>query len=349
MVRTIALLLFNILIINTILIPKAFCKNDLTVENFSSRIEEIDIFQYFEPLLKNPQFLKIYSKSLRIMDLLNGCSRQCKFCYIDAKVPTRIISADSFIKLFSDKRFKQLLMEDSLRVGNSGDIADHPEAYEIISFLIREFPNKNLRVLTNYRHRDKRMIKKLIKLASKHNSQTKTLFNLMISIGEENIDVFYEDFIDSTEFIFNSNKRVPEPKIPGIEIKPIFSILNGINKINTGKAFLNPDPPDETNLFFFYEDSGNSKTILNADGFFLYNYVTLLESRNAKIFTEITPLSYEKLAQNPFHPDFKTPPNWPGGTGEKRKLDKNFKKHCQNFFELLRFDNPHLKLQRLIF
>ena len=326
-----------------------YSKDTGTTSNIESKIEMVDIYKKLKPLLDDPGFVRIYTKSLRVMDLLNGCCRQCKFCYIDAGIPTKMISSESFIKLFSDSRFKQLLMDDSLRIGNSGDIADHPEAVKIVSFLLKEFPQKKLRILSNYRHRDKDKIMELVNLARVYNKDSNIPFNLMLSIGEENIEAFYNDFKDVKGFKFDSQKYLSKIEIPGLEFKPLFSLTNDINKLNSGRAFLNPSPPNETDLFFFYEDSGNSKTILNADGFLLYEYVTLLESRNAKSYTEIKPSNYEKLAQAPFHPDFKTPPNWPGGRGERKKLDANFQEHCKTFFELLKFDNPNLKIERLKF
>ena len=143
------------------------------------------IYKKLKPLLDDPGFVRIYTKSLRVMDLLNGCCRQCKFCYIDAGIPTKMISSESFIKLFSDSRFKQLLMDDSLRIGNSGDIADHPEAVKIVSFLLKEFPQKKLRILSNYRHRDKDKIMELVNLARVYNKDSNIPFNLRRVIKSE--------------------------------------------------------------------------------------------------------------------------------------------------------------------
>lgn len=65
-----------------------------------------------------------------------------------------------------------------------------------------------------------------------------------------------------------------------------------------------------------FASRGLCKTFLNPDAHWMQVYATPVESYTTRVYAQMTPDNLDLLSWIPFHPDFTTPPNWPGGKGE---------------------------------
>lgn len=239
-----------------------------------------------------------------------------------------------------------MLQPDSLRFGSSGDILDHPAALNIVPMVLdetrpvdasrmaREGKHHEIKVFTNYRPHTEQEIDRLVDLAI----QNPKRLDLVISLPFNRKDVVNErfgDYVKARPDIFGEYRigedGLVELGIGGTRIKnigiqdvrhPRVLFMNGRildDKANNGRVkdfdFVDRDRETE------FRTRGFSKVYLNPDGFWLNIYTTPYESHTGRLFTRLTPQNAHVLAQTPFHPDFPTPPNWPGGRG----VEKDFR------------------------
>lgn len=83
----------------------------------------------------------------------------------------------------------------------------------------------------------------------------------------------------------------------------------------------------------FY-NRGLSKTFLNPDAQWIQIYATPIESYTNRVYAPLTPENLELLSQIPFHPDFPTPPNWPGGRGVPQRRDEDLQQARLRYKEI---------------
>ena len=82
-----------------------------------------------------------------------------------------------------------------------------------------------------------------------------------------------------------------------------------------------------------FKSRGLCKTFFNPDALWIHLYATPVESHTCRVYTPITPQNLAVLSRIPFHPDFPSPPRWPGGTGETREKKRDLRqarKHYQS-------------------
>lgn len=318
-------------------VPHIPCMSEMGRERERERgIESIDISERLEPLLSDPDFLNLYKGSIRTMDLLDGCTRQCAYCYADAQKPTEMMSAQSILKLLDDERFIQLLRKDKFRLGSSGDCCDHPEIVSIVRTFIEQCPQKTIEVWTSYRRKDKAKVEELLKFVKQYGSDR---FKLLVSLDPYNEKVFLEDFGDL--FYRDEETDCLEPYDKDFEY-----ILNvfGAFVHTSGRAKGGKDVKDikvtESNVRISFakafKQAGktgaeNCSVHLNTN-LWLKQYVPLDESHTSATYTQITPENFKELSQIPYHPDFETPPNWAGGRGEIRNREDE-KKYMESVRE----------------
>lgn len=254
------------------------------------------------------------------MDVLNGCGRQCDTCLAASVLPSRMFSFSSLEKLFSDKKFIRML-QPSLRIGSSGDIQDHPDCADIVKMIVELAPIQTIKIVTNYRPNDEGKLDKLIKMAGKNKEKVQ----LCISLPFNKTDAVNERF-DKYIKGRSGNFTIRDVR----HTNNLFMLGRVLSeKLNAGRQ------PKEHRVYekdeSLYRQRGFVKIYFNPDALWLMVYTTLHESRTGKVSTPITPENLKILSNLPWHPDFPTPRNWPGGTGNRSydealellKKDKN--------------------------
>lgn len=299
---------------------------------------EVDAVEMLRPFFGQTNLVG----SLRIMDVLNGCGHQCDTCIADAVVPSRQFSYESLMRLWQLPEFLALLQPDSFRFGSSGDILDHPRGVEVVEMVLAAtmlFPDFSderreksipyqIKVMTNYRPNLEGQLDKLLALAEEHQQKLTLCISLPLNRSDE-INRRFDQYVAARPRYFGSDYEV------GGDGLVEYFICRGLRNIyfmdvrHPGVLFMSgrrlSDPNLErkgrhitradVNREVEYRSRGMVKPYLNADGLWLMAYVTARESHTTRIFTPLTSENLTILTRLPFHPDFPTPPNWPGGVG----------------------------------
>jgi len=315
---------------------------------------QVDAVELLEPLLGDPRL----KGTLRTMDVLNGCTHQCDTCVLGAVLPSKMFSQASLEKLFEDERFIEMLQPDSLRFGSSGDILNHPEGVEIARMVLdktrvldeqrmdREGKHHQIKILTNYRpgKENERRLDELIGLAEQYPER----FELVVSLPfnrEDTINKAFVKYAQKRTQVFGEHdvdedgNFLKTPREYGDEIQDGWANV-GINdvrhtqylfvegrglseKANAGRVpawfHLTYETDHKEGIF---ERRGRAKTYLNPDALWLTVYATPYESNTARVSTPLNPDNIGALSHVPFHYDFPTPPNWPGGKGRRRDIEE---------------------------
>ncbi len=296
---------------------------------------EVDAMAVVTPFLGNP----ILNGSLRTMDFLNGCGKHCDTCLADAPLPSRIFGVASLARLWRNQDFLDMLQPDSFRVGSSGDISDHPYAIPLVKLILeatdymhrkrtveKKQPYK-IKIYTNYRMKNEQFLDELLEIAraSRRLYVTVSLpLNRATTVSQQ-----FELYVRNRSSIFssltgrrdergimlwnhqtnNSNIFVQDVNSFGRTMRPIF--FNG--RILSEKLIKQLGMHEDPNyaLKGYYHRSA-VKPYLNPDGLWMMIYATLIQSHTCRVFTPLTPENVPALSRLGFHPDFPTPPNWPG-------------------------------------
>lgn len=289
----------------------------------------VDAQEVMAPFLDDPIFIQ----TLRVMDVLDGCDRQCDTCYIAAVVPHTMFSFESLQRLFNDPRFTQMLQPDSLRFGSAGDLLDHPQALDIVKLALettsvidkqrqeKEGKRHTIKVFNNFRQKDGTTLLKLLELAEteprlqvvislplNRNPQALEQFRMFVT---QNYDIFNnsgvlreDDKVHSTRFGIHRNiitNVVSEASNFHPLGRIIHSTFTGMSEYSS--SMVKPG----------YHDRGSVKVFLNPNGLWLQMYTSSEESSTNKAFKLFTPENYHHLSKLPYHPHFPNPPHWLGG------------------------------------
>lgn len=280
--------------------------------------------------------------SVRIMDALNGCGHQCDTCIADAVVPSAQFSYESSVRLWQMPEFLAMLQPDSFRFGSSGDILNHPQGVEIVEMALdatRHFPDYfggwrgkstpyKVKVMTNYRPNLEEQLDRLLVLACEHQQRLTVCVSLPLNQSDE-INRRFDQYVAARPRYFGGDYRVGEDGLVkyfasnGLKNIYFMDVRHPVVLFMWGRRLSDPDlelkgkhvARVDVNRETEYRARGMVKPYLNADGLWLMVYVTARESHTTRIFTPMTSENLEILTQLPFHPDFPTPPNWPGGRG----------------------------------
>lgn len=310
-----------------------------TVENPRIRMSERELirdgarnaYDVVGDLLGHP----ILQGAIHSIDLFDGCLHKCDTCLADAALPKKMFDTMSYIDLMHDDQFLNMLNQDHVRYGSSGDISNHPDAafilqetIEATKFLSPYF----VKVYTNYRPRYAAVIDEFIDIANLYPDQ----FELIISLPYNRVDsvnVAFEEFVRERPEVFGT---LPKPKkglrsffwhenvVGNIYIQDVRHIPH--DPLMVGRVldtFDNESTDDENRktMQTRYDDQrGLVKVYLNAECLWLMMYVTQFESHTSRLFTPLTSENIGILSMLPYHPDFPTPPNWSGGKGRYRHV-----------------------------
>ncbi len=299
----------------------------------------IDAHQLLEPFLDNP----IFVQTLRTIDVFNGCRHVCDTCLADALPPTKMFTLHSLEALFSDPRFINMLQKDSLRFGSSGDLLNHPQAITIATLALEatqslhqerlkqteDKKGHRLKIMTNYRLNNELEIDKLIELGEANPDRLRITISLPLN-RKDTVNHQFSSFVINRPHLFDP-KKLKYDKDGLIDLTSWYSKnrILGIQDVrhpfllfNIGRTL-----PDEVrrekvsdgklaeNDSRLEEQSGLVKTYLNPEALWLQMYVDRQHSHTTRLFTPFTSENVNALSHLPFHPDFTTPPNWPGGGG----------------------------------
>ncbi len=305
----------------------------------------VDAYEIMRPFLGNP----IFQQSLRVMDVLNGCEHQCDQCFVDAALPTKMFSLPSIERLVSDDQFLTMLQPDSLRLGSSGDLLNHPDAVKIIELILQatnnleerrqggeRFDQHKIKIITNYRKNHEHKLDRIIQLVLQNPG--KIMLCISTPFNRSNVvNSQFEEFVRQRPEIFKANFSYhadqainfgrgltlhPEIVVEDVRHSTNLSLggrslpLSEINKIHPDSGVLVAD------RFLHHKHRGHVKVYFNPDALWLHVYGTMQESHTARVFTPLKPENIDVLSKLGFHPDFPTPPNWPGGTGHLRSLEE---------------------------
>lgn len=294
----------------------------------------VDAVKLLLPLLESPFLIR----SLRTLDVCNGCGHHCDTCLADAAFPSKMFSFESLKQLFKNKRFLRMLAPDSLRFGSSGDILDHPDAVKIINMVLwqtrsldKAYQKRSkgkkrhvVKVFTNYRPNLEDKLDELIAIARRH----KDRFHLIISLPFNATDVINERFtnfaVARPDIFGRRKKRHPDKMIifglgstlhENISVQdvrhPYFLFTSGrILQKEHIKSKIRKWDILEANRTTYFKSRGLVKTYLNPDALWLMIYVTAYESHTGRVFTPINSQNLVVFCHLMWHPDFITPPFW---------------------------------------
>lgn len=312
----------------------------------------VEIDTLLEDMLDDPRLIG----TLRSMDLLNGCFNHCDTCLADAPYPSKIISLASLQRMFRDSRFLAMLQPDSLRFGSCGDILDHPDALEIVQLVLeatkaldakrRQMEGKphTLKVYINYRPAKEPYLDELIELMERSNQRLVLVVSLPLNRGKR-LNLPFLRYVAARPRYFGISHETHEDGFPVIQGAMKFGSLPARDGqlsdrpkiavwdlshpdwlVMTGRVLahdclrnrVHPSRCLKRFRELEVEQRGFVKTYLNADGLWLMIYGTAYESHTSRIYTQLTRENIYYLSTLPYHPDFPTPPRWPGGRGERR-------------------------------
>jgi len=298
----------------------------------------VDAYQQIAPFLGN----KLLTRSLRTMDLLNGCGHQCDVCLANAALPSKMFSFASLKRLFQEPNFL-LMLQSSLRFGSSGDLLDHPDAIKIINMILWETRdldraiqtrtgNKErfvLKVFTNYRPNLETKLDELVGIALRHHDRLKLVISLPLNKSDI-INLKFNSYVVSRPNIFAKKHHYSPDGLLRAESlhrnicvqdvrHPRILFTSGRTLPQEYLANKCDDPLIvEADREICYRDRGLVKTYFNPDALWLMVYTTMYESNTTRAFTPLSPDNLPVFSQLPWHPDFPTPPNWPGKKGAER-------------------------------
>lgn len=286
--------------------------------------------------LVEPYFgLKGTDKILRIMDIANGCGHQCNTCFADADRPTNMFTRESLEKLFSDRRFLNMLDPYSLRFGSQGDIADHPVAVDIVEMSLEEtklldakayFDDRihKVKVFTNYRKHREDVLDGLLELAQR-NERLSIVISLPFNL-RDNVHKSFRKYVDDRRDIFGSYNLDEHGIIDGryMDVRGnvgIQDVRGNSSRFGLGRVIARDgaDCLDCSDLSYGFEQRGFVKVFLNPDALWLSMYATIYEAHTSRLYTELPPSRIPLAMKLPWHPDekFTTPPGWREGGLEK--------------------------------
>jgi hypothetical protein len=310
------------------------------------RWDEIEIDTKLAGLLEDPRL----KQTLRSIDLLNGCCNQCETCLADAPRPSRLISLESIRRLFFNARFLTMLQPDSLRFGSCGDLLDHPQALEILEAAIEatkpleqrllagEGRHHMLKVFTNYRPSKESLLDALLALADKNRERLIVVVSLPLNRSDSINRAFIPYALARPRFFRLKEQRYFDgyPEIEGAikfgEVKvQIWDVRHAAWLLMVGRMLdrrylryqIDPGRCQSRFRALEAEQRGFCKTYLNADGLWLMIYGTAYESHTSRIYALLSPANLGDLGKIPYHPDFASAPNWPGGIGRRRTLSED--------------------------
>lgn len=304
---------------------------------------QVDAFSLMESYLGQPTLVQ----TLRTMDVGNGCGNHCDTCYIDSQYISRIFGYGSLERLFYDERFLEMLQPDSLRIGSSGDIVDHQSPAAVVGMILQatqpledkrqvDGNHHTIKVFTNYRPIHSEKLDSLIELAMQHQdrlrltislpfNRTDTVNRKFTEYVQSRGDFFREGYeIDESGLLVPSSLRTTASNFGVQDVRQTYWLFTcgrvlsdalrkgRVEQSNVRKL---DDPETASNR-------GLVKTYLNPDGLWLMVYTTSHESHTHRAFTPITADNLSDLSQLPYHPDFTTPPNWPGSAGKTKSKDE---------------------------
>ncbi len=284
----------------------------------------VDAYALMAPFFDNP----ILKGTIRMMDVLNGCGRQCDTCLAAAAIPSKMFTAESLERLFSEPKFIEML-SPKLRIGSAGDVQDHPEAVKITQMILEKTGDKKIKIVTNYRPNDEEKLLGLVGLALKYPERFHLTISLPLNKTLEVNDRFYE-FIKGHKDVF-ANLFFSSDLMPGeprnnrkIENISVFDVSKSVGVYKIGRVLAtgpnartdksNNDLGESATM---YSQRGFVKVQLNPDALWLMVYATMKESHTTRLYTPLTNQNVGLFSKLPWHPDFTTPPNWAGGKGER--------------------------------
>lgn len=304
----------------------------------------VDACDLLGPFLGN----KVFDRTLRTFDAFNGCGHHCDTCLAGAVHSSRMFSFDSLERLFNDKRFTAMLQPDSFRFGSAGDISDHPQCVEIVEMalkatqalddnLVAEGGGKRyqIKVYTNYRPNTQEKLEGLIELAKRYPKR----IDLTISLPFNKIDsvnIMFTNFVSKMPEVFGHKYKIGEDGllnvgtgettmenviIHDIRHTPFLFMVGRVLSKEANAGRVPKWDMVEGNRVASFANRGLVKTYLNPDALWLMVYTTLIESHTCRAYTPITPDNLAAISHLPYHPDFPTPPNWPGGKGQQKPSD----------------------------
>ena len=304
---------------------------------------QVDAVKLLEPFFDNP----ILDGTLRTMDLLNGCGRQCDTCLADAVVPSNILSYESLQRLWNMPEFLAMLQPDSFRYGSSGDVLDHARGPEIVKMTLEataSFPGTvmddgrgiekdkikphRVKVFTNYRPNLEGRLDKMLQLCLDYPERLKLIISLPLNLSDE-VNRRFDKYVAGRAEIFGSGHEVARDGLnhyfgsDGIKNVSFMDVRHPRVLFMVGRTIDEKHLETKVERFDWvesdreleYRNRGMVKTYLNAEGLWLMVYATMHESHTTRVFTPLTFENLEYLSCLPYHSDFPTPPNWPGGRG----------------------------------
>jgi len=322
---------------------------------------QVDAYELLAPFLGKDAL----DQTLRTVDLLNGCGHHCDVCLADSALPSGVFSYDSLERLFSDERFLKMLQPDSIRIGSSGDILDHPRAKGVVTMMlektealdrqrmVNEDKHHLIKIFTNYRHRFEEQLDELIEVAK----QNPERIRLTISLPFNRTDAAnskFNDYALGRSGVFGTGHEIGDDgllnvfpwakdKMKNVNVQdvrhPRLLFMSGrilSEEINAGRV---PEwDKVEYGRTSDFEHRGLVKTYLNPDALWLMIYATPFESHTGRVFTPISLENLDAISHLPYHLDFPAPPSWPGGTGIRKnyKVGERLKREMEEAGRIMR-------------
>ncbi|MBT7392549.1 hypothetical protein HN827_06990 [archaeon] len=321
--------------------------NPLEKRISEEEIDKINAYKLLKPLLGNPNL----ANTLRTMDIANGCGVQCDTCLADSSNISSKFTYESLEKLFKDKLFtgdydssadilkNGMLQSDSLRIGSSGDISDHPDAIKIVNMILEETKGLDeyrqkkenrhkISVFTNYRPSRESTLDAFIDLATQ-NPRLHLTISLPLNINPH-VNEEFKKYLKKRENLFYFSKETLEnfskdpnhkgdPPIRYIK-KPTNVSITDIGPEGNNSSFSTGRTIDETilearkiptiekNRSIDHSQRGYVKPYLNPDSLWLMTYTTIFESHTLRAFTPITKKNINHISNLTYHPGFKEQP-----------------------------------------
>jgi hypothetical protein len=223
-------------------------------------------------------------------------------------------------------------------------LMDHPEAIGILVDVLRGTSrleaaqnvrglHHEVKVYTTYLPKDEKRFDELLELAVKNQKRLFVTISLPLNrddevnksfalFASERPDIFKGE-LDSRGF-FNKAKG---GEVKNISIKDVRQttdlFMSGrVLPIETSRGRVSDDNIVDADRIHDFRQRGFVKTYLNPDALWLMVYATAYESHTYRAFTPITPENIGTFSSLQWHPDFTTPPNWPGGSGIMQSTDE---------------------------
>jgi len=187
-----------------------------------------------------------------------------------------------------------------------------------------------IKIMTNYRLNNELEIDKLIELAEQDPRRMRVTISLPLNL-KDTVNHQFTNFVLNRPHIFKPEELKYDDQglidmsywMGGYPHLGVMDVRHPLVLFTSGRAI----PQEEARLKIgngkFAENQtmlegqeGFAKTYLNPEALWLQVYTTGLSSHTTRLFTPINPDNIEALSHIPYHPDFATPPNWPGGKGK---------------------------------